>query len=321
MLKPSELTPFTALMLAQVCESAGVPAGVVNVVTGEGPVGAALSSHPAIRKVTFTGSVPTGEKVMGCAARGVRPVTLELGGKSPAIVFPDANLDTAVEWLMLGVCWNAGQVCSSTARVLVHESVAASLRDKLAEAMACVTRHLGDPFEAASYMGPIICERQRDRVRDFIRIGIAEGARLVCGGPEPPAGHERGFFVAPTLFEGVRPSMRIFREEIFGPVMTLTTFSTEAEAIALANDSEYGLASAVFSEDVATLDRVSREMRAGYAWQNCCQPSPHKLPWGGFGASGVGREMGPDPIKPFLEARSILRHRPSSESIAWVPRD
>ena len=319
--KPSEFTPFSALCLADAARAAGLPPGVINVVTGGGDVGAALSAHPLVSKVTFTGSGPTGAKVVAAAARDCKRVTLELGGKSPAIIFSDADIDAAIEWVFFGFAWNAGQICSATARLLVHEDVVETVTARLAA--ACGRVRAGGPFDEGSELGPVGNAMQYAKVRSYIDGAIAQGAKLVCGGTAaPPANlpsqYSGGFFVAPTILSGVAPHFTIFREEVFGPVATITTFKSECEAIALANDSDFGLAAAIFTRDAACGARVAAEVLAGTVWINQAQPSPHALPWGGFKRSGVGREMGPLALLPFLEAKSINEFTPAAPA-GWYP--
>jgi betaine-aldehyde dehydrogenase len=292
--KPSEFTPFSALCLAEAAAAAGLPPGVLNVVTGAGDVGGALCAHAGVDKITFTGSVPTGSKVMAAAARDIKRVTLELGGKSPAIVFDDANIDAAIEWLFFGFAWNAGQICSATARILCAEGVVEEVKARLVA--ACARVKAGGPFDEGSELGPVGNAMQHGKVLAAIAKAKAEGAQLLCGGGAPaalPAEYAGGFFVAPTIFAGVKPSHALFREEVFGPVASITTFASEAEAIALANDSDFGLAAAIFTADDAKAERVAAAVRAGTVWINNAQPSPHAQPWGGFKKSGIGREMGP----------------------------
>jgi betaine-aldehyde dehydrogenase len=321
-LKPSEYTPFTALELGGLAAAAGVPPGVLNVVLGAGALGAALVAHPLVDKVAFTGSAATGARVGAAAAAGIKRCTLELGGKSPAIVHADAELDGAAEWLAFGAFYNAGQICSATARVLVHESIAEALTARLAAAARSL--RLGAPFDAASGepaapdMGPSCNRMQFDKVAAHLARARAEGARFVAGGEEaaaalPPGG---GFWTAPTVLADVTPAHAIFREEVFGPVMTITTFKTEEEALALANDTEYGLAAAVFSADPAKLQRAARAVKAGVVWLNNAQPSPHALPWGGFKKSGIGRELGPMALMPYLEQKAVLSW-PSGKPAGW----
>ena len=306
--KPSEFTPFSALCLGDAVLAAGLPPGVVNVVSGAGDVGAALTTHALVDKVTFTGSVPTGAKVMAAAAAGIKRVTLELGGKSPAIVFADADLDAALEWLFFGFAWNAGQICSATARILVAEEVAPALTARLVAAARAVKA--GGPFDEGSELGPVGNGMQHGKVKAYSAKAVEEGGTLLCGGGPPeglPAAYAGGFFVAPTIIGGVKPSHTLFREEVFGPVASITTFSTEEEAVALANDCDYGLAAAIFTEDEARGERVAARVRAGTVWVNNAQPSPHAQPWGGFKKSGIGREMGPLCLLPFLEAKAVTR--------------
>ena len=292
--KPSEFTPFSALCLGDAAVAAGIPPGVINIVTGAGDIGSALSSHPLVDKITFTGSGPTGSKVMAAAAKDIKRVTLELGGKSPAIIFADTNLDAAIEWIFFGFAWNAGQICSATARILCAEEVVEELKMRLLK--VCSSVKAGGPFDEGSELGPVGNAMQYGKVMGFIKQAQSEGATLLCGGGRPaslPEQYHDGFFVAPTVFSNVTPKHTIFREEVFGPVATITTFKTEEEAIALANDSEFGLAAAIFSADLKRAHRVAGEVRAGSVWINNAQPSPHAQPWGGFKKSGIGREMGP----------------------------
>ena len=319
--KPSEFTPFSALCLAEAAAASGLPPGVLNVVTGFGEVGAALTAHPLVDKITFTGSVATGQRVMAAAAAGVKRVTLELGGKSPALVFEDANLDAALEWLFFGFAWNAGQICSATARILCAEGVVEQVKARLVKACRAVVA--GGPFEPGAQLGPVGNRMQHDKVLGYIAQAQAEGCRLLCGGGAPEglaAEYAGGYFVAPTLFEGVQPHHTLFQEEVFGPVASITTFKTEEEAVALANDSQYGLAAAVFTSSSERADRVAAQLRAGTVWINNAQPSPHAQPWGGFKKSGIGREMGPLCLLPFLEAKAITRWSGSS-GVGWYPAE
>jgi betaine-aldehyde dehydrogenase len=289
------------------------------VLPGAGDIGAALAAHAGVAKITFTGSVPTGAKVGAAAAAGIKRCTLELGGKSPAIVFADADVEAALEWLFFGFAWNAGQICSATARLLVHESIAPALVARLAA--ACARVRAAGPFDAGAELGPINNRAQYEKVRAFIAQATAQGAKLECGGG-PPAGLDAaltgGFFIAPTIFSGVTPAHTIFREEVFGPVATVTTFATEAEAVALANDSDFGLAAAIFTRDAERGERVAAAVKAGTVWVNQAQPSPHALPWGGFKKSGTGREMGPLALLPFLEAKAVNRFVPAAPA-GWYP--
>jgi len=277
-IKPSEFTPFTTMELAAAAEAVGLPKGVLNVLTGDGRVGAALVEHKLTDKVSFTGSVATGSRVMKSAAEGIKRVTLELGGKSPAIVHADADLDGAIEWLLFGTFFNCGQICSATTRLLVHSSIVKEVTARLVAAAGKLKQ--GTPFEEGVDIGPSCNRMQWEKVQAYIAKTREEGATLACGGGRPEgAKFATGFWTAPTIFSDVTPKHTIFREEVFGPVMTITSFETDDEAIALANDSEYGLAAAVFSTDPARLERAAREVRAGVVWLNNAQPSPHAMPW------------------------------------------
>ncbi|KAB2950997.1 MAG: aldehyde dehydrogenase family protein, partial [Rhizobiaceae bacterium] len=289
-LKPSELTPMTAVELARITEVAGLPKGVFNLVTGFGPeAGAPLAEHPGVDKVAFTGSVPTGSKVMRAAATDIKAISLELGGKSPFVVFADSDVDKAVEWIMFGIFWNQGQVCSATSRILVERPLYAPLLERLAAEAAKIT--IGGGTEAGVLLGPIVSEGQYAKVLGAIERGKAEGARLVSGGKRP-AGRDNGYFVEPTVFADVPLSSWIWREEIFGPVVCVNPFDTEEEAVRLANDSPYGLAGAVMSDDLDRCERVAAALRAGIVWINCSQPTFTEAPWGGYKRSGIGRELG-----------------------------
>lgn len=307
-LKPSELTPLSALQLARIASEAGLPAGVLNVVNGLGPeAGAPLVNHPDVHKVAFTGSVPTGRNIMKAAADDVKNISLELGGKSPAIVFDAPHLDRTVEWIMFGCFWTNGQICSSTSRLLVHEDLA----DKLIEKLVQETQKLvvGDPLDKTSNVGPLVSHGQQQKVLGYITSAVEEGATIAAqASPATLNSHEKGYYVHPTVLTGVKPHMRVWKEEIFGPVLSVMTFKTEAEALALANDSEFGLAAAVFTSDDAQLKRVTKALRAGIVWNNCSQPCFVQLPWGGFKKSGIGRELGPFGINGYLEPKQICTY-------------
>lgn len=311
----SSLSDCAAMELASAAHAIGLPAGVLNVITGDGRVGARLVEHPKTDKVSFTGSVPTGAKVMASAAAGIKRVTLELGGKSPAVIYDDADIDGAIEWVLFGAFFNCGQICSATARVMVHESIAATVTERLVAAASKLVQ--GTSFEEGVDIGPSCNRMQWEKVQRYIEISKAEGAKLLLGGGRP-AGDKfaTGFWTAPTIFGDVTTKHTIWREEIFGPVMSITTFKTEDEAIAMANDSEFGLAAAVFSKDAARCERFAREVRAGVIWTNNAQPSPHAMPWGGFKKSGIGRELGPMCLAPFLETKAVLGW-PAGKNVGW----
>lgn len=313
-LKPSELTSLTALELAAIAHDSGLPPGVLNVVTGLGPqAGQPLADHPGIDKLAFTGSEITGSKVMAAAARDIKRVSLELGGKSPFIVFDDARIDDAVEWILFGVFWNQGQVCSATSRVLIHEAI----YDKLLDRLIAETRKIkiGAGTEQGVLLGPLVSQKQLDRVLGYIESARADGATIRCGGKRP-AGLDAGYFLEPTILTEVPLDSAAWREEIFGPVLCVRPFKDEAEALRLANDSVFGLAGAVMSADAARAERVAAKLRAGVVWINCSQPTFTEAPWGGFKRSGIGRELGKWGLDAYLEVKQITRYA-SADPWGW----
>jgi betaine-aldehyde dehydrogenase len=304
-LKPSEYTPLSALWLAKLAQEAGLPDGALSVLPGAGPVaGAVLAESMLVDKIAFTGSVPTGQSIMRAAASNVKKISLELGGKSPNIVFADADRATAIDYALFGIFANAGQVCSAGSRLLLERSIADEFVAELVRRSGNIA--VGDGFDPATEMGPLVSRRQRDRVEEYIRIGQAEGATLACGGHRLPGElGERGNFIVPTIFTGTKPSMRIVQEEIFGPVLAVQTFEDEAEAVRLANDSPYGLAGAVFTNDGARAHRVIRKLRAGITWINAYHPTYNEAPWGGYKQSGIGRELGTYGYDAYTEVKQI----------------
>ncbi|HDR9173106.1 TPA: aldehyde dehydrogenase family protein [Burkholderia vietnamiensis] len=305
-LKPSELTPLTALELGAIAAEAGLPKGVLNVVTGLGPdAGAPLSEHPGVDKLAFTGSVPTGRRIMQAASRDIKNISLELGGKSPFIVFDDSDIEAAVEWIMFGIFWNQGEVCSATSRVLVQRGVYERVLARLKEATQRIV--IGNGLEDGVLLGPIISKGQFDKVSEAVRRGVEEGAHLLTGGGRP-AHLARGYFMEPAIFSDVAVDSWIWNEEIFGPVVCVRAFDDEAEAVRLANDSRFGLAAAVMSGDMARCERVARALRAGIVWINCSQPTFTEAPWGGFKQSGIGRELGEWGLNNYLEIKQITRY-------------
>jgi len=305
-LKPSELTPVTALELAQIAHDAGLPAGVLNVVTGFGPeAGQPLTEHPGVDKLAFTGSVPTGSRIMMTAARDIKTISLELGGKSPLVVFADTPVDEAVEWIMFGIFWNQGEVCSATSRVLIEEPIYQQVMERLTEQARKIK--IGPGIKEGVLLGPLVSAAQQEKVLAAIDRGKSEGARLVTGGGVP-AGLEAGFYVEPTIFADMAEDSWIWREEIFGPVVCVKPFKSEQEAIALANNSRFGLAAAVMSADLDRAERVARAFRAGIVWINCSQPTFTEAPWGGYKQSGIGRELGEWGLNNYLEVKQITTY-------------
>ncbi|TFD38357.1 aldehyde dehydrogenase family protein [Cryobacterium sp. TMT2-10] len=286
--KPAEDAPLSILHLATLITEAGVPDGVVNVVPGLGATaGQALVEHPDVDKISFTGSPEVGRRIGATAAQTFKRVVLELGGKSPQIIFADANVEAAIGGSAMGLFFNQGEVCAAGTRILVHRSIYDRVVEGLAGAASAQV--LGDPFDPATSIGSLINKKQQDSVLGYIEEGKAEGARLVAGGD---SGQSEGFFVRPTIFAGVDNSMKIAQEEIFGPVGVVIPFDTEAEAIEIANATPYGLAASIWTSNVSTAHRVAGEIRAGAVWVNGWAAIDPALPWGGMKTSGVGRELG-----------------------------
>ncbi|MEZ5078585.1 MAG: aldehyde dehydrogenase family protein [Solirubrobacterales bacterium] len=304
--KPAEQTPLSALRLADLVQEVGFPAGVVNVVTGDGPAaGAPLASHLGVDKITFTGETATGQKILDASKANLKRVSLELGGKSPSIVFADADLDAAVEGTYGAVYFNQGQCCVAGARVFVHEDVHDAFVEKLVAKLKDV--RLGSGLAAETDMGPLVSAEQADRVAGYIEVGIEEGAtELAGGGPaELGNGMDGGYFVRPALFTGVTPEMRVMREEIFGPVGMVSSFREEDEAIAAANDTHFGLASGLWTSDVKRAHRVAAEIHAGTVWINTYGFFDVAVPYGGFRMSGYGKELGHEALEPYLQTKSV----------------
>jgi aldehyde dehydrogenase (NAD+) len=299
--KPAELTPLSALRLAELALEAGVPEGVLNVVTGEGSVvGEALVQHPAVDKVTFTGSPGVGRRIMQGAAGNFKRVTLELGGKSANVIFADADLDAAVRAAASGIFFNAGQVCSAGSRILVQDAVYDEVVERLAHLARAV--RVGDPQDTSTTMGPLISAKQMATVLGYIDIGEREGARVAAGGARIG---DTGYFVAPTVLAGVRHEMRVSQEEIFGPVASVIRFSDEADAVRIANGTRFSLAAGVWSSDIGRVHRVAQSLKAGTVWINTYGYTDVRLPWGGAGDSGLGREHGDAAIDNFTEPKAI----------------
>ncbi|HXJ24426.1 MAG TPA: aldehyde dehydrogenase family protein [Streptosporangiaceae bacterium] len=301
-LKPAEQSPLSALRFGELVSECGLPDGVVNIMTGLGETaGAAIAAHPGIDKVSFTGSTETGKKILGASVGNLKRVTLELGGKSPHIIMPDADLELAARNAASGFCLLTGQVCVAGTRILVHETVHDEFADALGKQIAAY--QVGDPFAEDTMLGPVVSAAQFDRVTGYVALGQQEGARIAVGG-EPVQGP--GYFVEPTLFEGVRNDMRLAREEIFGPVAALLPFRDADEAVRIANDTPYGLAAAVATSDVSTAHTLARRLRAGVVWVNTHGELDLSFPFGGFKQSGLGRELGERSLDSFTELKSVF---------------
>ncbi|NDZ17565.1 carnitine dehydratase [Variovorax sp. WS11] len=302
--KPAEQTPISTLLFAELVHKAGFPAGVFNVVTGAGETGAALARHPGVAKITFTGSTATGTAVMKSAADHIADVTLELGGKSPNIVFEDADIAAAVNGVMAGIFAATGQTCIAGSRLLVQRSVKDRVVSLLRDRVASIK--LGDPLEMATEVGPIAFGQQLDKVMSYIDLGLQEGAQLLCGGNRPSSVDLKdGFFVEPTILDGVNNQMRVAREEIFGPVLSVITFDTEQEAVEIANDTSYGLAAGIWTKDVQRAHRVAHQVSAGSVWVNTYRVLSYNVPYGGFKSSGIGRENGMEGLSAYLQTKAV----------------
>jgi phenylacetaldehyde dehydrogenase len=304
-IKPAEQTPLSALRLAQLIKEVGFPPGVVNVVTGFGPTaGAPLASHRDVDKITFTGETTTGQKILEAAKGNMKRLSLELGGKSPSVVFADADLDAAVEGTFGAVYFNQGQCCIAGARVYVEEPVHEAFLAKLADRVRAV--RLGAGVDPKTTMGPLVSAEQRDRVLSLVRSGLDEGATALVGGaPVQDPTLAGGFFVAPTILTGVTPDMRVMREEIFGPVAMVSTFSTEDEAIAAANDTAFGLAAGVWTRDIKRGHRMAAAIKAGVVWVNTYGWFDVAVPYGGFALSGFGKELGREALDAYLQTKTV----------------
>jgi aldehyde dehydrogenase (NAD+) len=303
-LKPASQTSLTALKLAEILQEAGLPDGVFNVVTGFGPkAGAALVEHPGVDKIAFTGSTPVGKKILKASAESLKRVSLELGGKSPSIVFADAEIDAAVRGACNGIFYNEGQICTAASRLFVEESI----HGEVVEKMVTRTRKMvaGDPLDPKCRYGPQVSEEQMNRVMRYIGIGKEEGANLVVGGEKLKVGDGNGYYVAPTIFDGVNNEMTIAKEEIFGPVLVVIPFKDADDAIRQANDSIYGLAGAVWTRDIKKAHKTARALKAGTVWINTVSNLDNSSPFGGRKQSGFGRELGEAALELYTETKSV----------------
>ncbi|ABR59419.1 betaine-aldehyde dehydrogenase [Sinorhizobium medicae] len=301
--KPSENTPLGALKIAEILIEAGLPKGLYNVVQGDRSTGPLLVNHPDVAKVSLTGSVPTGRKVYEAAAAGLRHVTMELGGKSPLIVFDDADLESAIGGAMLGNFYSTGQVCSNGTRVFVQKKIKQSFLARLKERTDAIV--IGDPMDEATQLGPMVSTAQRDKVFSYIEKGKSEGARLVTGGGIPNNVSAEGTYIQPTVFADVTDEMTIAREEIFGPVMCVLDFDDEAEVVARANATEFGLSAGVFTADLTRAHRVVDRLEAGTLWINTYNLCPVEIPFGGSKQSGFGRENSAEALKHYTELKTV----------------
>ncbi|WP_298821091.1 betaine-aldehyde dehydrogenase [uncultured Roseibium sp.] len=302
--KPSEVTPLSALKLAEAFTEAGLPDGVFNVLQGFGDVGAKMVAHPDIAKVSLTGSVPTGAKVAALAGEHLKKTTLELGGKSPLIIFDDADIENAISAAINANFYSTGQICSNGTRVFVHKNIKEEFLARLAERTKAAV--LGDPMDEATSIGPLISRQQLDKVMHYLKVGQEEGARLVCGGNAAQVdSFPDGYFVEPTVFADVSDNMTIAREEIFGPVLSVLDFDDETDVVNRANDTEFGLAAGVFTSDIQRAHRVIDLLQAGTCWINTYNLTPIEMPFGGYKKSGIGRENGHAAIDYYSQIKSV----------------
>lgn len=303
-IKAAEQTPLSILVLASLIKEVGFPPGVVNVINGYGrEAGSALVEHPRVDKVAFTGSTATARQIMKSASATLKNITLETGGKSPLLVFADCDLEQAVKWSHLGIMSNQGQICTATSRILVQDSVYDEFVERFRQTTKAVSR-VGDQWNPDTYQGPQVSKAQYQRVLEYIEVGKSEGATVVSGG-KPFDVNTKGFFVEPTIFTDVTSKMRIFQEEIFGPVVVIARFSDEADAITRANDSAYGLGAAVFTKDLERAHRVASEIEAGMVWVNSSQDGDARVPFGGVKQSGIGRELGEAGLEAYSQVKAV----------------
>ncbi|KAJ4357528.1 mitochondrial aldehyde dehydrogenase [Didymosphaeria variabile] len=304
-MKAAEQTPLSILYLASLVKEAGFPPGVINILNGEGrKAGAALAQHLDVDKIAFTGSTATGKEIMKMAAVNMKNITLETGGKSPLLVFDDADLDQAVKWSHVGIMYNQGQVCTATSRILVQEGIYDKFVESFKEYVSKASV-VGDPFKDDTFQGPQVTKTQYEKVLSYIEAGKSDGAKLVAGGEAFKDVGGKGFFIAPTIFADVKDDMRIYREEVFGPFVVISSFKTEEEAIERANDTTYGLGAALFTQDITKAHTVARRIEAGMVWINSSNDSDVRVPFGGVKQSGIGRELGEAGLEAYTNRKAI----------------
>lgn len=303
-LKAAEQTPLSILVFATLVKQAGFPPGVVNIINGYGAeAGSALVQHPLVDKIAFTGSTNTARSIMKMAANDLKNVTLETGGKSPLLVFSDADLEQAVAWSHFGIMSNQGQICTATSRILVQNEIYDKFVKLFLERVKSVSV-VGNQWDENTYQGPQVTKQQYERILSYVEAGKSEGAELKCGG-EPAQVDGKGFFIAPTVFTNVTDKMKIYQEEIFGPFVVVASFATEEEAIARANATTYGLGSAVFTQDLVRAHRVASEIEAGMVWVNSSQDCDPRVPFGGVKQSGIGRELGEAGLAAYSQTKAV----------------
>lgn len=304
--KAAEQTPLSILYLGRLIKEAGFPPGVVNILNGKGPdAGAAIAAHPGIDKIAFTGSTATGRQIMKLAAANLKNITLETGGKSPLVVFEDADLEQAAKWAHMGIMSNMGQICTATSRLLVQDTIYDKFVSLFKETVASTSK-VGDPFASDTFQGPQVTKAQYDRVLSYIESGKSEGATLAAGGePFKNVGDGKGFFIAPTIFTNVTDKMKIYREEVFGPFVVIASFKTQEEALEKANDTTYGLGSAVFTQNIQKAHSFARDIEAGMVWINSSNDSDFRIPFGGVKQSGIGRELGEAGLEAYSQTKAV----------------
>ena len=304
-LKAAEQTPLSILVLGQLIREAGFPPGVVNFINGYGAeAGSALVQHPLVDKVAFTGSTATARQIMKMASATLKNITLETGGKSPLLVFSDADIEQAVKWSHLGIMSNQGQICTATSRILVQDSIYEQFVKRFVEEVKEVSK-VGDQWDESTYQGPQVSKQQYERILEYLKLGKEEGATVATGGESLQQENGKGFFIAPTVFTNVKDDMKIYREEIFGPVVVISSFKDEGEALHRANDTTYGLGAAVFTSNLERAHRIAADIEAGMVWINSSQDCDPRVPFGGVKQSGIGRELGEAGLEGYSQIKSV----------------